>query len=305
MINGQKTVIESEIDPLFPSDTVNTFFTYNQQGQLTDIKAESFFYTPGAIWSHHKLTWNGNRLTRVVCDTAGAFAHSFDYTYTPSGSNTLISLVEVPSQDVISTNPIFEIRLKYTATVNSQFRLVKEQEINDTYVFQNTLPEHYHDTLDFNYTYAGNDLGSYNIFHSGTDTNSNSSGNPTNFHKDTAISTYSRSAMGANLADSLMKIYGNDIYTMLNSRLLYFYETPDWNFSEGRESKHFYFRPLNTNTQSAKAWENGVFDPANSYTNQLVEKRVNSFDAQGRLIRSDWYGDYGGGLEYIYRFTYY
>ncbi|MBL0272113.1 MAG: hypothetical protein IPQ06_03345 [Chitinophagaceae bacterium] len=299
---NQKTVVISEIQPPFLTDTLNTVFTYNAQGLLSGINASTSL-NPAFSIARYKFTWNGTRLAKVVCDTSGIYANTFDFTYVPSGVNTLINVVESPSRETIT--PTYFNKYKHTITVDGQFVPVYEHWASHSYIFQGGIPENYHDTAHIYYSYSGGDVTSYLAYASRHDT-SGAGGSITNIQRDTMQATFARSPSGGNIADSLKKIFGSDIYTLQNFELLEFYEYRPTIFSYWEPYKHFYNRPLTASFYSKKAWLNGVFDPAQSYTNEQEKKVVNSFDAQGRLIRSDVYQDFiFTGIETVYKISYY
>jgi hypothetical protein len=300
---GQKSVVLSEIYPDSPGDTVNTAYTYNSQGLLSGINW-STSRSPAISLASYRFTWSGNRLIKVVCDTSGSFANSVDFNYSPSGTNTVITAIETPTRDFIEPNSFS--KTKHAVTVNDQFVPTYEKWISHVYFFQGGVPENYHDTANIYYSYTMNDVSSYNSYFSRHDT-SGSGGSITGIERDTTQALYGRSSSGNNIADTLKKIYGKDVYTLMNFNLLEFYEYRPVFFNIWENTfKQFYYRPLTTLGYSKRVWVNGVFDPSQSPANVQEKKIVNSFDAQGRLVKSETYEDFIlVNIAYIYKVTYY
>jgi len=286
-LNGVTKVIMAEVASWVPTDTAFTLFTYDAQGHLSsmtngpDADMSTYF-------ARYQFTWTGNRLTKVMADTLGSFAESYDFSYSPSGANSVVTSVHVPSNDVISSGGIITVR--NSVTVNSQFLPVSEQWVHYFYAPTGNgdpnLPQMVHDTTTGFFNFSGSDLSSTNYYFSRHDTNT---GLPyTNIIRDTSIYSYNRASGSTNLTDSLIKILGSEVYTLMNFDLLDFYygyviatTADDWRF--------FYRRPTSRLTVSGRTWVNGVFDT--TYSNDLLNKMDNTFDAAGRLTKASVYHD--------------
>jgi len=290
--NGEKTVVMAEIFSGDPTDTLITIFSYDGQNRINSIESGGQVSSPFYFPYKYKFTWAGGRLTRVACDTAGVFANSFDYNYTPNGANTIVIDVRTPSIDLIA--PDYFSKTKHSVTVNAQFIPISEQWI--THGFNSSgnsdpaLPQNVHDTASNYFTYAGADLTSYVTHSSRHDTNV-SIFPFTNIIRDTQNMVYTRATGTTNISDSLKKIYGAEVYTLMNFDLLDFYYSP-WIVSSHDQDKSFLARPLQRQVYSSRVWINGVYDAGNSHSNFLVRKMDNSFDPSGRLTQAILYMDH-------------
>jgi hypothetical protein len=302
-LNGVKSVIITEVTTWAPTDTVFSLFSYDAQGHLSNIK-----YGPEADMADYQVryqfTWNGNRLIRVVGDTLGSFAESFDLSYTPNGANSVVTSVQIPSYDLITPDAI--ITRKHNVTVNSQFLPVSDRYVDYFYSSSGNadpnLPQMSHDTSTGFFNYSGSDLSSVDYYFSRHDTNV-SIIPYTNIVLDTAAYSYTRVG-GSNLSDSLIKIFGPEVYTLMNFDLLYFYYGY-WIATSADDQCFFYRRPLSTLNVSHRAWENGVFDPLTSFSNVLYNKMDNTFDAAGRLAKAVVYQDQSpSAISFIFKFYY-
>jgi hypothetical protein len=237
----------------------------------------------------YKFTWTGDRLTKVAVDTFGSFAESYDLSYVASGTNTIVTAVKIPSEDDIS--PDATITSKHHVTVGPQFNLVSDRWIHYFHTDASSDPEvTTRDTTDIIYNYAGGDLISakyYAVAHY-----LNAPFFPvTGVQNDTLTDTYTRGPGSANIADSLKKIYGSQIYTYLNSGLFdLYYMSPFVDYNE--RTKTFLNRPFNSHHMSQRTFINGVSYPNSDFTDQFHCKLGNVFDASGRLISMSIYEDY-------------
>jgi hypothetical protein len=286
--NGVKTVIMAQTYSWTPGDTLFNVFSYDAQGRLLTIK-NGPSRNMATYDVRYQFTWNAGRLIKVVGDTLGAFAESMDLVYTSNGANSVVTSTRIPTYDLIQPDIIYTT--KHTVTLNNQFLPVSEQIIHYTRFstgnFDPSLPQMSHDTTTGYFNFSGNDLMSIDQYFASSDTNVTSF-SYTNYTDDTIIHSYARAAGGSNFADSLIQIYGPEVYTLLNFDLIYFYygaSLPSDN------SKFFYRRPLSLLTVSARQWVNGIFDPTGSNSNVLYNKMDNTFDASGRLIKALVYYD--------------
>lgn len=296
-----KNVIQSRIDPLVPGDTVNYVYSYDAAGKLVNVKG-SHSVLPSLIVSESKFTWSSGRLTRAQFDTMGAMESSIDFVYTPAGTNTLVTPTFTPSPDIIQL-PTYSNKFREQFTVNAAFQVISQKFISHTYAFQSGEPENTHDTVDVVLNYVSGDLGSNVFYHMIRDT-SGPGGSIINTQKDTITNAYTRAAGGGNFADSLISIYGNEIYNLMSIGILY---DPNRITDFGFEDfKGFFFKkPTNTSTATQRIWINGVFDAVSSYSNLSVTNRVNTIDSQQRLARCEIYADFNNSLlEYVLKFTY-
>lgn len=295
-----KNVIQSGVNPAFPLDTFNYVYSYDAAGKLTNIKG-SHSLAPSVIETESKFTWSSGRLTRIQIDTLGALESAIDLAYSPSGANTLVTPTYTPSFDLIQL-PTYSYRVKHQFTVNSGFQLVAEKFTSHTYLFQGGVPQNVHDTADNIISYTSGDMAS-SVFYSSRHDTSGPGGSVINIERDTSTYTYSRSSGGGNFADSLVKIYGNEIYTLISTGILF---DPtlitDFGFSDSKGL--FYKKPLSGLLVSKRSWINGVFDPG-SFSNLLYKQQTNTLDSQQRLLRCDIYADFSTTLlENILKFTY-
>ena len=255
---------------------------------------------PNILFSNTNFTWVGNRLNKVVTDTMGVFESSVDFFYTTAGANTIITTKETPSNDVIQ--PDYSYKLKRILTVDANFSPIKEEFNSHTYVFQGGIPENYHDSAYITYNYTSNDLTSI-IYASSRHDTSGAGGSIKNINRDTATNVYNRNSSGNNITDSLKKIFGKEVYTMMNFDLLQLY--PIFPIYGLQLKYYYYFRPLTSIIASKKVWVNGVFNAGSSYNNVQIKKIINSFDTQQRLTVSEVYQDFINiDKEFILKVTY-
>ena len=298
-LNGQKTIIVSEVDPQFPGDSMNSYYKYNAQGRLIEINT-TYSSMPAGSQEKYTFTWNSNKLMKIVYDTLGVFSDSWDLTYTPAGANTDITITRTPPGGTITPTYIFQYWQKLT--VDPAFNPVKLRYISYDYIDNFGTPDISRDTTDFYYSYTGADLSSYTANSYRCDT-SGPGGSTTNYSHDTLNVVCNRSNSGNNICDSLKQIFGSNLYTLMNFEFidgLYLFVV-----SFGENDLFYYAHPQTSRLYSNRVWPNGVFDPGQSYSNLEERKIVNSFDSQNRLIRSDIYQQFNNTqVEYILKITY-
>jgi hypothetical protein len=297
ILNGEKTVELTEFYSDF-ADTLRWVFSYNPSGNLSTIKVFETTH-PATILANHKFTWSGSRLAKVITDTLGVFAESIELIYTPSGGNTLISSVEIPSRDNIQ--PDHTTRIKHTLLMNGLFQVINEKYFTHVWVDNGGSVTNVHDSVTLAYTYSANDVTRYDHVFSRHDT----AGPNTNLTRDTGSAVFGRSPSGINVADSLKKIFGTDLYTLMHFQKMELYYYWPVLFSPLENYKHFLSRPLMELFHSRRSWYNGAFDPMSSYTNVQEKKNVNSFDGQGRLTKMEVYDDFTfGAVIRTYKISY-
>jgi hypothetical protein len=280
---NDKKVVIAEIYSEDLLDTAFTTYSYDTQGRLSGIKM-IYSSDPNTTQVNCQFTWNINRLVRVNCDTFGVFSDAVDLSYAPDGSNTAITAVYTPTKDYPVLDGFHKVR--YRLTVNNQFIPVNDEWISHTYLTQGGLPESSRDTVTGYYIFSGTNLASYKWHQRGYDT-TGPGGSNVSIHKDTTDFVYNRDASGMNIADTLRKIYGNDLYTLMNFNLI---DLPfPFIYSEHENDAHLYTNPLTSRVSSRKVWVNGIFDAVESYTNYVFEKATNTFDVQGRLTSTSYF----------------
>jgi hypothetical protein len=296
IVNGQKSVVVSELIPGLPSDTLNYIFSYNTAGKLSTIK-EVYSSSPAVVTAQTSFTWNASTLSRVRFDTMGVFEQSVDFAYSTVGANTVITSTTIPSLDIIQ--PDYFYKYKNSLTVNSLFLPVEEKWQSHTYIFQGGVAQNVHDSTIITHRYTANDLSQSDFFTSRHDT----VGLVTTIKRDTTNMIYNRSTAGLNIADSLVKIYGKEVYSLMNFNLLDIY--PLFPVKGFQLDKYYFFRPLTSMFSTKVAWINGIKDIGGSYTNELFKKAVNVFDSQQRLTMSEVYTDFiNTDIEYVLKISY-
>jgi hypothetical protein len=282
---NDKKVVIAEIYSEDLLDTAFTTYSYDAQGRLSGIKM-IYSSDPNTTQVNCQFTWNANRLARMSYDTLGVFSDAVDLSYTPDGSNTTIIPVYTPTKDYPILDGFHKVR--YKLAVNNQFIPVNDQWISHTYLTQGGLPESSRDTTTGYYTFSGNNLTSYKWYQRAYDT-TGPGGSNVSIYKDTTDFVYNRDASGSNIADTLKKIYGNELYTLINFNLV---DLPfPFIYSEHENDAHLYTNPLSSRVVSRKVWRDGVFETGESHTNLVIEKATNIFDAQGRLISTAYFWD--------------
>jgi len=298
-LNNEHVILGIEYYTGVTNDSLINIYRYNSQGQLIEIKTAAGS-APNIVLFKSTFTWNGNRMIKAQSDTMGVFEMSVDLAYTALGANTVITPTYIPTQDI--NTPNYASGFRQSLTVNNQFVPVS-RSYNAYGIIDNGGGnwDHYHDTANFQYTFTGNDLSSMQYFSSRHDT---VNGPIVTIDRDTTHYTYNRSSAGINIADSLKKIIGNEIYTLINFEVLIGGYIPVI-VSGRQETLHYFFRPLSMSSVTRRFWVNGVFDPGQSLNNLPYQKADNSFDAQQRATRFDLYSDFSTTrIENIIKITY-
>lgn len=273
--NGNKKVKISQLYYEFPDDTTYCLISYNAQGKISKIERTATYF--GFINNIQHFTWNGNNLEKIITEEMGVPIETLNLIYTTSGPNTTITTKYTPTQDIVEQN--YEFSLREFLTVNTQFQPVQQSYISKAIVNPGSSnPEKRHDTAIITFTYSGESISSDLVIQSRVD--SIDQGSIINRNVDTIISTHQRFSNGKNFTDSLRKIYGNEVYALMQAGIINLdMDIMDVYFAE----KYFSLNPLKEVRYSARHWVNGQLDQ--QWQNELSLKADCEFDAQGKLIK--------------------
>ncbi|MEO5888896.1 MAG: hypothetical protein ABIQ31_01525 [Ferruginibacter sp.] len=310
--NGRRKIIVSQIDLPESTDTFYTAFNYNNQNQLINI---SYYENDAAAGVYNEnITWQNNKVIKIVSDEAGTPYRTDDFTYTPNGPFTNITIKTSPplSQDTTySGNEIqYIFSYKYYLSVDAKFAGVSKKNFSHYYYLNGPgtgIPGNYYDTTDFNYAYNTNgNVSGTTIYHSAADTN------VWNFplirqYKDTSGYAYSRNSTEDPAIYELLKtVYGNDLLTLINFMDLDF----GWADVLGDGQSYYNNFPyqkqtLNSVLYNSVYWMNGMPDPSKyPAVNAITFKADNFFDFKNRLVRSVEYDGSGSGIKSVTQIIY-
>ena len=298
-LNGQKKIRLTEVFASSPADTSVTIYNYNTENKLIEIKAT--YNASGSDFERTRITWNADNISRMQYDSSGSIKETDDFTYTPSGSTTRISVNQIPHNSNLDTSfyPNGGIQWFFFTRselyVDQNFRPLYTQTYQHSYIdnYNNSsFAQNSWDTIKVNFGFSGNNLITENYLQARHDTNLSVTPG-INFSTVNLLNTYTRSSTD-NLAftNILRNLYGDKLFTLMNH---YYAWTVDWILPEDFGGFTYYNQSLLNESQSQTATLNGLPDPSGTFNTGVVDRYAHNFDSQNRVIKSVRYATYQPG----------
>ena len=288
-LGGIKKIIGTISDYGASNDTLTEQYTYNSSNQLQQID----YIDPQQPVNNetYHISWSGNDVSQITQDSVGFIISRYQYQYTVSGANTMISYIQTPNTHNYTTTGTgggldYSYTINALLTVNSNFLPQYVTYFEHSYISNNGSsghPANQWDTTRADMVFSGGDLAMVNAYRNATDTGDTFNpppGSPNiDYFRDTTISTYTRSG-NDNLAftNFLTGLYGTRLFTLsvFFESALPFYEIPE-TFNDFT----FNSRTLLGEVTLYKSSQNGIPDAPYSLTDAIMQ---NTFDSQNRLV---------------------